>query len=94
VTRQADAIRCLQLHTWLGGTLRPWFAGRILPVTQPIAERLGELAGVRDFKGRTLPFGDGLIAATALEYDLALVTRNVRDLCDLGLTIVNPWEEP
>jgi predicted nucleic acid-binding protein len=35
---------------------------------------------------------DGLIAATALQYDLTLVTRNVKDFVNLGLTILNPWE--
>jgi predicted nucleic acid-binding protein len=63
-----------------------------LPVTQPIAERLGRLAGERDSKGKTLPFGDGLIAATALEHDLTLVTRNVRGFADLGLAVINPWD--
>jgi predicted nucleic acid-binding protein len=82
----------MHLQQWLDHTLRPWFAGRILPVTQPIAERLGKLAGERDSKA-TLPFGDGLIAATALEHDLFIVTRNVRDFADLGLTIINPWDD-
>jgi predicted nucleic acid-binding protein len=35
---------------------------------------------------------DGLIAATALEHDLTLVTRNVKDYASLGVTILNPWE--
>ncbi len=35
---------------------------------------------------------DGLIAATALEHDLTLVTRNVKDFFQLGVSIVNPWE--
>jgi predicted nucleic acid-binding protein len=35
---------------------------------------------------------DGLIAATALEHDLTLVTRNVKDFANLGLAVVNPWE--
>jgi len=34
---------------------------------------------------------DGLIAATALEHDLTLVTRNVKDFANLGVTILNPW---
>ncbi len=80
------------LHTWLDSTLRPWFEGRILPVTQTVAERVGRLAGERDVKGLTLPFSDGLIAATALEHDLILVTRNVRDFAGLGLTVLNPWD--
>jgi len=61
-------------------------------VTQPIAERVGRLAGERDSVGRNLPFGDGLIAATAIEHGLTLVTRNVRDFADLGLTVINPWD--
>jgi predicted nucleic acid-binding protein len=35
---------------------------------------------------------DGLIAATALEHDLTLATRNVKDFLDLGVSIFNPWE--
>jgi predicted nucleic acid-binding protein len=35
---------------------------------------------------------DGLIAATALEHGLTLVTRNTKDFELLGLTILNPWD--
>ena len=80
------------LDSWLNGTLRPWFEGRLLPVTQPIAERVGRLAGERDSVGLTLPFSDGLIAATALDHDLTLVSRNEKDFAGLGLTILNPWD--
>jgi predicted nucleic acid-binding protein len=53
---------------------------------------LGRLAGERDSKGLTLPVPDGLIAATALEHNLTLVTRNVRDFAGLGVSLFNPWE--
>ena len=36
---------------------------------------------------------DGLIAATALEHDLVVVTRNVKDFARLGVAILNPSEE-
>ena len=35
---------------------------------------------------------DGMIAATALEHDLTVVTRNVRDFAGLGVVVFNPWD--
>lgn len=35
---------------------------------------------------------DGVIAATALEHGLTLVTRNVRDFAGLGVVLLNPWD--
>jgi len=34
-----------------------------------------------------------MIAATALEYGLTLVTRNMKDFDALGVALVNPWLE-
>ena len=80
------------LQEWLDFTLRPWFEGRILPVTVPIAEGWGILSGERRLKGRPLKVADGLIAATALHHNLTIVTRNVRDFTGLGATLLNPWD--
>jgi predicted nucleic acid-binding protein len=84
--------RRTQLQQWLDETLRPWFDRRILPVDEAIAERWGVLAGQCRLKGRPLKVADGLIAATALEHDLTIVTRNVSDFEGLGVEILNPWE--
>jgi predicted nucleic acid-binding protein len=35
---------------------------------------------------------DGPIAATALEHELTLVTRNVKDFAGFGVAIFSPWE--
>ena len=80
------------LKQWLDNTLRPWFAGRILPISEAISERWGILEGQCQMKGLTLNVPDGLIAATALEHDLTIVTRNVRDFAGLGVTVLNPWD--
>ena len=72
--------------------MRPWFEGRILPVTENIAERWGTLTAEQRRRGRQITMADGLIAATALEHGLVLVTRNVKDFDGLGITILNPWE--
>ncbi|SPF52057.1 Ribonuclease VapC (fragment) [Candidatus Sulfopaludibacter sp. SbA4] len=41
--------------------------------------------------GRPLPVVDSLIAATALAYDLAIVTRNFLDFEGIGASVFNPW---
>jgi predicted nucleic acid-binding protein len=92
VTLLSESKRRSQLQQWLDDTLRPWFEGRILPVSQPIAERWGVLAAECQLQGRPLKMADGFIAATALEHDLTVVTRNVKDFAGLGVTVLNPWE--
>jgi predicted nucleic acid-binding protein len=84
--------RRIQLEHWLEHDLRQRLAGRILPVTEAIAERWGVLDAKRQRLGLPLNTGDGQIAATALEPGLTLVTRNVSDFLDLGVTLLNPWE--
>jgi len=42
---------------------------------------------------RPLPAIDSLLAATAIQHGLCLVTRNVRDFVHPGLTVFNPWQE-
>jgi len=57
-----------------------------LPVDRPVAERAGRL---RRAGGLRMP--DALIAATALEHQFALVTRNTRDFKDTrGLKLKHP----
>jgi predicted nucleic acid-binding protein len=80
------------LEQWLEHDLREWFESRLLPVTKTIANRWGVLAGQSKLQGRVLTMADGIIAATALEHDLTLITRNVKDFSGLGVTIFNPWE--
>ena len=80
------------LQDWLDIEVRSWFAGRILPVTESIAERWGHLAATAKQQGLTLAVVDGVIAATALHHDLILVTRNVKDFAGLDIDISNPWE--
>jgi predicted nucleic acid-binding protein len=75
---------------WLDG-LHQQFAERILPVDARVARRWGRLAAGARRKGRVLSVPDGLIAATALEHDMALVTRNESDFVGTGVPVINPW---
>jgi toxin FitB len=92
ITLLMPGAKRTQLASFLEVTVPSWFAGRILPVTQAIAERWGVLDGQRQAAGRPLGVADGLIAATALAHDLTLVTRNTKDFTGLGVPLLNPWE--
>ena len=62
--------------------------GRVLPVSSAVAERWG-----RNNVPDALPVIDGLLAATALEHGLTLVTRNVRDVKRSGAQLLNPFSD-
>jgi predicted nucleic acid-binding protein len=80
------------LENWLERELIPRFHPRILPVTLAVANRWGSMDGMRRLAGRPLNTADGMIAATAAEWGLVLVTRNVRDFTQLPVELLNAWE--
>lgn len=47
------------------------------------------VAGLKK-KGQALSLLDSMIAATALEHDLTVATRNMRDLQKAGVMVVDP----
>jgi predicted nucleic acid-binding protein len=80
------------LQIWLDSDVRSWFAGRILPVSEEIAQLWGKLAASARQRGTPLAVVDGVIAATALHHRLTLVTRNLKDFANLGIDLLSPWE--
>jgi len=71
--------------------VRRSFLGRVLPVDEDVALRWAAGAARAEQSGRPGGFADGLIAATALERGLTLVTRNVSDFDPYGVSLFNPW---
>ncbi|MBZ5619666.1 MAG: PIN domain-containing protein [Acidobacteriia bacterium] len=66
------------------------FEARLLPVTKAVADRWAVISAQTQRKGITLANIDGLIAATALEHDLTLLTPNVRDFVGVEVPLVIP----
>ncbi len=83
--RFKDARAAGALERWLEA-LELHYADRILPVSSAVADRWGRLC-----PQQPLPAIDGLIAATALEHGLTLVTRNTTDFGRSGANVLNPF---
>jgi len=77
-----------RLRVWLENDLAEWFGDRLLPVTAGVADLWGRLLAQA---GRPMPAIDSLIAATALQHGLRMVTRNEKDFIFPGLEVINPW---
>ncbi len=68
------------------------FAGRVLSVSDAVVRRWGAISGAtKRATGQSPPVVDTLLAATALEHELILVTRNVRDVRHSEAVVLNPW---
>ena len=81
------------LEAWLDKDLRARFDGRILVIDQEVADRWGLLTAAARNSGIVLPVIDGLLAATALEHNLTLVTRDSGQIPSMGVAVFNPWEK-
>lgn len=92
IERLAAGKRRTDLEQWLERDLDEWFEERLLPITKAIVGRWGILSARALDKG-TLTVVDGMIAASALEHNLSLVTRNVKHFAGFGVIIFNPWVE-
>lgn len=81
------------LEAWLDKDLRARFEGRILVIDQEVADRWGVLTAAARNSGIVLPVIDGLLAATALEHNLTLVTRDTGEIPSMDVAVFNPWEK-
>lgn len=81
-----DAAQGALLREWIDKYVLTGFEHRILPIDLPASLRCAELCSQRPCE---VP--DAMIAATALEHRMTLVTRNVAHFEPLGVRVLNPW---
>lgn len=84
--KDPDPNAAARLAAWVEG-LEVSFADRILPIDAATPRLWGEWSGQRP-----RPVVDTLLAATAVQNDLTLVTRNLRDLHDVPVKLLDPWK--
>jgi len=83
--RRRDPHSAEALSMWLEA-LTSDYRDRILPITAAIADRWARVT-----LPNPVPVVDGLLAATAIEHDLVLATRNVADIEPTGVAYENPF---
>ena len=90
IERAADAQRRAQLHDWLTHHLRPLFAGRVLPVSEDVMFKWRLLVEEGRKTGHTFSQPDLIIAATALQHGLTVVSRDTADYHKARVPLLNP----
>jgi toxin FitB len=90
---QEDPTRRAELNEWLALKLRPAFAGRILPVTEDILYKWRLLMEDGRKSGHTYSHPDLLLAATAFQHGLTVVTHDRSDFDKARVPVLNPWEQ-
>jgi toxin FitB len=81
-----------RLSSWLSLSILAVFGDRILELDVFDALRWGDLMAELRQRGLKMQRLDSLIAATALENSLTLVTRNESDFAHSGVRVFNPWK--
>ena len=81
-----------RLEKWLSDDVRTRFEGRIVTLDEETLALWGRIMGEGERRGRTWPLMDSLMAASAIARHMTLVTRNLSDVQDMGVTLFDPWE--
>jgi len=92
IEQMTDPVRRADIAQWLDRTLRPLFAGRVLPVTEDALLRWRLMLDGGRKKGHTFSEPDLLIAALAALSDLIVVSRDISEFIAAGVPVFDPWD--
>jgi len=85
IRHRGDVRQANQLEKWLGALMAE-YQDHILDINQDIAQLWGRLRAPHPENAL-----DKQIAATALIYELTVVTRNHKDFVKTGVRVLNPF---
>jgi toxin FitB len=89
----ADVGRRVELSDWLTHKVRPMFEQRVLAVSEDVMFKWRLLVEEGRKSGHTYSQPDLILAATALQHDLMIVSRDVSEYRRARVPFLNPWEE-
>ncbi len=85
ITRRQDPEKTRELESWLSALMEN---ANVLPMD---AKTFQCFAKIMSGKSKAHDF-DGMIAATALQHNLILVSRNEKDFKQFGVEVLNPFK--
>jgi predicted nucleic acid-binding protein len=85
LTRDQDPAKAAEIEAWLDQVAQAY---NVLPMDAVVFRQWAQLM---HGKSNTL-YEDAMIAATASQHHLTVVTRNVADFKTLGVKILNPFD--
>ena len=88
---KSQPSRYQKLEKWLQ-KIEQRFTNRILPLNENILDTWAKICGQSEAQGKKLPIMDSLIAATASENNLVIVTRNLSDFAFSSVNVFSPWD--
>lgn len=90
--REKATCRSKNLAQWLSAVLH-LYGNRILAFDTPTARIAGQLSDRARGQGQAPGSADIIIAATARQHDLTILSRNVRHFESLGVPVLDPFNE-
>jgi predicted nucleic acid-binding protein len=87
-----DPGRRADINLWLNRTLRPLFAGRVLPITEDVIVRWKTMVAAAQARRHTHSQPDLFVAAIAALEDLVVVSRDAAEFVIAGVPVFDPWK--
>lgn len=88
--REGATRKAADLESWLE-TLLHLYGERIFAFDTAIARRAGALSDRARGQGQAPGFADIIIAATALQHGLTILSQNLKHFAPLGVRVLNPF---
>lgn len=92
IEKLPDSGRKALLGRWLYEDLLVRFDRQLLEIDYQTMLIWGDLVARLETIGRPISAIDSLLAATALQWQYTLVTRNTAHFAGTGIELLNPWE--
>ena len=91
IEKSSDESRKRKLKLWVEEDLKKRFEGRIISINLDVSAKWGAIQGASELLGKSMSAIDGLIAVSGLVHNCIVVTRNISDMEQSTVELLNPW---